>query len=152
MKLLVTVGTTTFDSLISAIDQCNLSGFETITVQHAAGHPSNNYDSHEFIYDIQKYYIEADLIITHAGAGSIYKLLEMQKRLLVVPNLERSDPHQKEIARFVQEQNYGCVCWDVTTMNESIEEAKQGIYVPYQSTAFFKTKDIVEMIHKEYAL
>ncbi|KAF8419445.1 glycosyl transferase [Tirmania nivea] len=48
----------------------------------------------------------SDLIISHAGSGSILDALRHVKRLVVVPNEDLMDNHQKELARELEAQGY----------------------------------------------
>ena len=150
MKLFVTVGTTPFNSLVSAVDNCELEAFDTVLVQHAKGNASTKYESKIFINDIQTVYLEADIVLTHAGAGSIYRLLELGKKIVVVPNLERVDPHQTQIAKYVEENQYGLVCWRLDELASTLTKAVDFAPVDYEPTLFFKTPELIELIQKEY--
>lgn len=48
----------------------------------------------------------ADLVISHAGSGSIIESLEAEKRLIVVVNESLMDNHQFELAEKMFELNY----------------------------------------------
>ena len=49
---------------------------------------------------------EVDLVITHAGAGNVFELLEIgSKPFIVVPNTQRSDKHQTELAWFLKNKD-----------------------------------------------
>ncbi len=48
----------------------------------------------------------ADLIICHAGAGSITEALSLQKKVMVVVNNTLMDNHQLELARAVVAKGY----------------------------------------------
>jgi beta-1,4-N-acetylglucosaminyltransferase len=108
MKVLVTVGSTVFDSLVSVLDKKCDSVNMLFQLSNGKYTPVNH-DFKRFIPNIDSEYKKYDLVVTHAGAGSVYALLEKGKQILVVPNLERDDDHQKELAQFVEENNFGTV-------------------------------------------
>lgn len=100
IHVLVTVGTTSFDSLIKVLDR--YSDEIQFVFQIANGKYLVKYhESIDFIENIENIYSDFDLIITHAGAGTVYKLLESDIPFIVVPNTERSDKHQLELSKFV---------------------------------------------------
>lgn len=108
MRVLVTVGTTSFDSLIRVLDQQSDKieyVFQTATGKYCA----KFHKSEKFINDIDSLYGKYDLIITHAGAGTVYKLLDDVIPFIVVPNTERSDKHQLELAQFVNIHSFAKV-------------------------------------------
>ena len=47
-----------------------------------------------------------DLIITHAGAGTVFFLLACNLPFIAVPNLERQDPHQLELYNWLEKNKY----------------------------------------------
>ena len=53
----------------------------------------------------------ADLVISHAGAGSIMESLRLKKALIVVVNQDLMDNHQIELAEAMQEANYLRFCY-----------------------------------------
>jgi beta-1,4-N-acetylglucosaminyltransferase len=57
-------------------------------------------------------YRSADVVIAHAGAGTIYQLLDMRKKSIIVPNLDPSDKHQLDIADFLLKYNYAFVAYN----------------------------------------
>ena len=116
MKIFVTVGTTPFDSLIK--EASLLKSSETILQVGESDFEASNCKIIKLTTNIVKYYFWADIVICHAGAGTIYQLLEMDKSIIVVPNLERSDQHQNEITNFVESNNYGLVARDVKKLKE----------------------------------
>jgi beta-1,4-N-acetylglucosaminyltransferase len=66
---------------------------------------------------IETKYKEADIIITHVGAGTIYKLLELGKKFIVVPNLERIDKHQRDIADYISREKYAFVAYNFNQLS-----------------------------------
>lgn len=67
---------------------------------------SLNIASFPFSDSLQDEMAKSDLVISHAGSGSILDALRMTKKLIVVPNEELMDNHQKELARELERQGY----------------------------------------------
>lgn len=121
MKILVTVGTTPFNSLIESVltsNYVNRSSFDWTLQIGKMDHNTPLYralleSGHELIdfYDVDShtYFNNFDLIVSHAGSGSVFTALRLEKKLLVVPNLERSDHHQSDLADWLSLQNYCAV-------------------------------------------
>lgn len=108
-KIVVTVGSTHFDSLISLIDSkefiqlAQSKGYGRITAQTGAyeGEIHNLTDYFDYTTPdvMSKHFSEADLVIGHAGAGTIIEVLQLGKPLLVVINEILMENHQTEVAR-----------------------------------------------------
>ena len=150
MKVLVTVGTTRFDSLISAVEHSLILNQHEVLVQCAEGLQSERYNCTKFIENIDEAYCSADLVITHAGAGSVFRLLECEANILVVPNLERQDDHQNELARFVDENQYGLVCYDVEQLDTVLQQATTFRAAPYKKSEFHAASEIATWIRQIY--
>lgn len=115
MKCIVLSGATVpFTELIEAINPdvislLNKLGYTDIEVQY--GHAKSAFNPHatvtgfSFDLNIRKKIEDADLVITHAGAGSILDSLDRSKnsiacrKILVVVNDKLMDNHQLELAR-----------------------------------------------------
>ncbi|DBA82262.1 TPA: hypothetical protein ACH3X2_000532 [Trebouxia sp. C0005] len=117
----VTVGTTKFDALIQAVDTIEIAdalvkqGCTALVIQKGAGryqvqtlvplgrqhHQHSNglqVQVFEFAPSLADYMKQADLIISHAGSGSIFEALRLGKPLVAVPNAILMDNHQAELA------------------------------------------------------
>lgn len=151
MKIFITVGTTPFETLIRFCDE-NLDSALAITMQisNDASYIPKRFDYFKFTKDIISFYQSADLIITHAGAGTIFTLLEMSKRIIVVPNLERDDSHQKDLAGVVSSNKWGLVCWQYQELPELVMSALHFPMVPYQRQEFFGGPYIDDIIRRQY--
>ncbi|MEZ8816957.1 PssE/Cps14G family polysaccharide biosynthesis glycosyltransferase [Vibrio cyclitrophicus] len=146
IKIFVTVGTTEFDELIKAVDELKLSEKYKIVAQvsPASKYNAKYINTFEFVDDIDSYMASFDLIITHAGAGSVYNLLEKGKRLLVVPNTERYDKHQIELAEYILHNNYAQVCLDINDLSKSIIQVLSETFTPYSKEDFFGENIILD--------
>jgi beta-1,4-N-acetylglucosaminyltransferase len=149
MKILVTVGTTSFDSLVKYIDTHAAFASHDIEFQIADGaykpanYPALAFVDHEII--LTKYR-SADIVIAHAGAGTIYQLLDMRKKSIIVPNLDRSDKYQLDIADFLLRHNYAFVAYNFNQIPIFLKTINAYEFAAFHKTPFFKTEEILEFI------
>ncbi|MDI6004321.1 PssE/Cps14G family polysaccharide biosynthesis glycosyltransferase [Cobetia marina] len=147
MKILVTVGTTAFDSLVLNVDKyCYKYRNDELIFQTCNELSTLSGVSFTFSKEIEAYYTSSDLVITHGGAGSIYKLLELNKKIIVCPNFDRIDHHQAEICKYVERNNFALVAWDPTTIGKLIDKSEYFIPSIYIKESFFKFKEISNII------
>eukprot|EP00743_Colponemidia_sp_Colp-15_P009943 GILK01010906.1.p1 GENE.GILK01010906.1~~GILK01010906.1.p1 ORF type:complete len:168 (+),score=23.45 GILK01010906.1:44-547(+) len=124
MNIFVTVGTTLFDALIQAIDSedflktAKKKGFRKIVAQTGRGvysvrhgiqadnSPLASLETFKYADTLDNYVAEADLIISHAGAGSVLDALRARKKLIVVINDALMDNHQLELAESLAAQRH----------------------------------------------
>uniref|UniRef100_A0AAG5CSS4 UDP-N-acetylglucosamine transferase subunit ALG13 n=1 Tax=Anopheles atroparvus TaxID=41427 RepID=A0AAG5CSS4_ANOAO len=113
-KVFVTVGTTQFDELVRAViatdalQKLASLGCETLTIQFGKGlEPDLRNVNKQTTISITGYSLKssiaddiqkADLVISHAGAGSCIEVLEAGKPLIVVVNETLMNNHQTELA------------------------------------------------------
>jgi beta-1,4-N-acetylglucosaminyltransferase len=125
-RAFVTVGTTDFDALVTAIDNkeflmcLRYHGFATLAIQIGRGQysPSQVTDPEvsaqvgvsvscfRFKDTLQADMESADLVISHCGAGSILEAVTLGKQLIVVVNDSLQDNHQTELADALVEMGY----------------------------------------------
>lgn len=148
--ILVTVGTTPFDSLIEYLDNMESSEEIILQISKDANYKPKNKKYFEFINNINDYYEEASLIITHAGAGSIYNLLEKNKKIIIVPNTERVDNHQLDITEYMNNKNYALTCYNFNSLEEMIKNINNYNLKRYEKDFFFKAKEISELVKNLY--
>lgn len=74
---------------------------------------------------------DADLVISHAGAGSCLEVLEAGKPLLVVTNNQLMDNHQAELANALQKRGYAFACTPDTLL-EALENLDPKRLNPYE--------------------
>ena len=150
-NVLITVGTTKFNSLISYLDQ-NLSRVDGCKFKFQIANGTYipvNYDYVRFSDNFIEWYKSADIVITHAGAGTIYKLLNMGKKILMVPNLERRDKHQVEIAEYLHIKGHAlwCKCYD--EIIENLNNIHNLSFLPFQAQKFSKFDEIANFLFYE---
>ncbi|CAH0399914.1 unnamed protein product [Chilo suppressalis] len=158
-RCFITVGTTRFDLLVDTLmtapvlNSLKKMGCKMITFQ------IGNSNFQPGIYDKEGIQINvfrfkdsilediksADLVISHAGAGSCLETLEAGKPLLVVVNEELMDNHQLELAEQLQVDGhlYYCTCATLETTLEMLDfnmlkpfpKPNQTMFLKYLDTA-----------------
>ena len=131
--IFTTVGTARdFSRLIKKVDVIGNKLNEKIIIQRGETKytPKNCYyfdytDRNEF----ENYIKKANIVITHAGAGTIIECLKNKKRIIIVPrrkkyNEHRND-HQIDIARELEREGKVLVCYDVKNLENKIKEIKR---------------------------
>jgi beta-1,4-N-acetylglucosaminyltransferase len=147
MKIFVTVGTTSFDSLIKFIDEEFHKNEHEITLQISEGkYVPKNFEYFKFTENIDFYYKNCDVVITHAGAGSVYRLLELKKKIIIIPNLERIDKHQIEIAEYMKENGHALMCSNIKELNFYVDEITRTELKSFKKEDFFAHLQIREMM------
>ena len=132
LTCLVTVGTTKFNALIESVDSASVAdalielGFSHLFLQIGQGeyiperlipdgqteatidraYGSLSIEYFRLVPSLAEYVDRADLVISHAGAGSIFEALNAGKRVIAVPNPLLMGNHQKELANHLQKQGY----------------------------------------------
>lgn len=117
----VTVGTTRFDELVQAatsevaIRWMVSEGYTSLTVQYGTGEPPNVDSLSNFLISIQTYSFlpsleldmrRAELILSHAGAGTVMEALRLEKKLVVVINTRLMNNHQTELAEAMADRQH----------------------------------------------
>ena len=146
MKVFVTVGTGSFDQLITEVDKCLRAPEFEVLCQIGVG----SVIPHQPHYTLSDHYKadfnNADVVITHAGAATVFELLESQKKTLIVPNQFRIDKHQSDLAQYVEQQNYAGVCWHLADLKSKLVEVFQTGYSTYQKESFFKAAELLDYL------
>ncbi|XP_077388355.1 UDP-N-acetylglucosamine transferase subunit ALG13 isoform X2 [Festucalex cinctus] len=140
----VTVGTTSFDDLIEeitsaeAVKALKCRGYEHLVLQ--VGRGSFVPDPHNFAHiamevfrfkdSIAKDMEQADLIISHAGAGSCLEALGAGKALLVVVNDKLMDNHQLELAKQLHKDSHLLYC-TCPTLTETLRSMDLSVLQPF---------------------
>ncbi|XP_069104889.1 UDP-N-acetylglucosamine transferase subunit ALG13-like isoform X1 [Argopecten irradians] len=123
-KVFVTVGTTEFDKLV-----LEKKGFTHATLQTGKGITEPlcgqvgkvTVEHYRYKPSLQEDISSADLVISHAGAGSCLETLEAGKPLLVVINNDLMGNHQLELAKQLHQDGHIYYC-DCGTLLQTIQE------------------------------
>ncbi|XP_076766023.1 alg13 UDP-N-acetylglucosaminyltransferase subunit [Xylocopa sonorina] len=128
----VTVGTTKFDELIRTLltseilEALSSKGYNELVLQVGKTlyvpdcTPRCGFTRIEYFNltgNIIDYVQAADLIISHAGAGSILDALDNKKNLIVVANESLMDNHQLELGEQLHRDKYLYYCTCQTLLN-----------------------------------
>jgi beta-1,4-N-acetylglucosaminyltransferase len=121
-RVFVTVGSTTFPELVQAVLSADVIksliglGAEELCIQHGsngavyrgANKSQTTLTIRGFDYSpsIEGEMKRADLIISHAGSGSLLEALHLGKSVIAVPNVSLMDNHQIELASALSDQGY----------------------------------------------
>lgn len=93
---------------------------------------------------------EADLIITHAGAGSMLQAIQANKCVIAVPRLskyqEHVNDHQLELANKFESLGYLKVLHDQEDLLTLVESMNH-----FQPTAFQTRQDLIPTLHERLA-
>ncbi|SNX82363.1 related to ALG13 - catalytic component of UDP-GlcNAc transferase [Melanopsichium pennsylvanicum] len=87
----------------------------------------------QFAPDLESYISSADIVISHAGSGTILDTLRMQPNiptLVVVPNTSLMDNHQVELAEALGREKY-LVVGSEDTLGEDVARAKHVVCVKF---------------------
>ena len=134
VNIFITVGTTPFDELIQACDEKLDPQKYAVKAQisDTAKYIPKSFESFAYDPDIQVHYEWADVIISHAGAGTFYQLMEMGKKVIFVPNQTLKDSHQNDICTYALKHNYAFVLNDVTALEMFLAKIQDHHFIPYE--------------------
>ena len=124
-KIFLTVGTTSFDSLIETVDcveflqliwRCGCKNLvlqvgrgiymPTFLKEHECAKYKMSFECFRFKPSLGAEMESADLVISHGGAGSILEAVTLKKLLIVVVNDTLQENHQVELADAMTSRNY----------------------------------------------
>ena len=146
-NVFVTVGTTSFDALVEALDNpavvniLRARGYTSLTMQIGRGtyrprrvrtRPGFRVDIFDFRPSLDEAMRAASLVVSHAGAGSVFEALDARAPLLVVVNESLMGNHQVELAEELRRRGHlrWCVPADVEAALEAFDEAELEPYQP----------------------
>lgn len=122
-----------FERLIRAVDELVADSTITDTVIGQIGNTEYTPKHFQWFRYIdrdafEKYQKEADLIISHAGAGALVSALKLNKTVLSIPRLEKYgehvDDHQTQISGALARAGYFREVLDMDELGHAIIESK----------------------------
>ncbi|KAJ2925232.1 hypothetical protein H1R20_g11883, partial [Candolleomyces eurysporus] len=153
MRVFVTIGSTKFDDLVQhtlseevllslkkqgyreLVIQCGNSTFE-LASSVADGSEQKferegiSIECWKFKPTLEAEYDRADLVVSHAGSGTILDVLRKGKRMIVVPNETLLDNHQKQLAVALEEKGH-LKASTVSGLAQAIEDVHKAQLVPF---------------------
>ncbi|XP_076628375.1 alg13 UDP-N-acetylglucosaminyltransferase subunit [Colletes latitarsis] len=150
-RVFVTVGTTKFDELIETVlnseilEALSLKGYNELILQIGKTSyvpnciPCCGFITIEYFTmspNILEHVKTSDLVISHAGAGSILDSLENKKNLIVVVNQNLMDNHQLELAEqlYIDKHLYYCTCETLLHTIQTMDFSLLKPFVNYRNT------------------
>jgi len=136
--IFVTVGSSAngFDRVVKYVDELKNEGKIRGKVIAQIGNGSYKPEKIDEFFkfkewdEIERLNEKADMIISHAGAGTILTALDHSKPLICVPRLqklgEHTDSHQVEMAKFLAKEKKILVANDKTELLECIRKVSRG--------------------------
>jgi UDP-N-acetylglucosamine transferase subunit ALG13 len=118
--IFVTVGTQlAFERLISAVDEwaANSPSKDIFSQIGPSKYTPLHMPYSDFLKpdDANKFFVECDLVVSHAGMGSILTALKYKKPILILPRLaslnEHRNNHQVATAKWLQKKSGVTVAW-----------------------------------------
>jgi beta-1,4-N-acetylglucosaminyltransferase len=136
MKIFVTVGHTRFNSLFKMIASFNRPEWQFVSQIYDGEIYPNCGEIFSYVDNINDFYQKADVVITHAGAGSVFTLLEMGKPTIVVANTDRVDKHQHDLLNYVERSHFAQVCRDLNMLEGLLDNLPNFEANQYKNEAF----------------
>lgn len=159
MKVLVTIGSMSekkFTRLFKMIDELCEEGVldgDQVTAQVGFdNYKSQYYKCFDMIADddFKDLIDKADLIISHAGTGTVTSCIKKGKKVIIVPRMaeydEHYDDHQLELADTFSTKKYVLQARNIEELRKCIKEADNFTPVPFISNNEKINKIVVDFI------
>ncbi len=131
-----------FTRLLKEVERLQQTGVITEEVVVQVGHTPYKSDTMKLIpfmsySEMENYFDEARLIITHAGTGSIITGVKKGKTVIAAARLskyaEHNDDHQIEISETFSQAGHILSVVDLNDLEKKLEQAKDFEPVPFKS-------------------
>ncbi|KII88584.1 glycosyltransferase family 1 protein [Plicaturopsis crispa FD-325 SS-3] len=165
MLAFVTVGSTKFDALVNAVlstpvisslrakgyvhlvVQCGNSNFDAadLAVSEDLSSSKDGVDIQlwRFKPTLKEEYERADLVISHAGSGTILDVLRLGKPLIVVPNPTLLDNHQEDLASSLSTLGH-LKASTVDELPQKIRELDVSLIIPFPPLDSNKFRNLLD--------
>ena len=154
--ILVVLGTEKYSfnrpllALETYVDEFNVD--ENIIVQGGyTNYKSNRLEVVPFFKmgELAELYLQARIIISHGGTGSVVTGIKLGKKVIVIPRLkkfgEHIDDHQLELVKAFEEKNYILPWMENVALNEVINRIEL-----FEPSTFISGKDAIIAYVKSY--
>lgn len=153
--IFVTIGShQPFDRLIKAIDEIAPTLNEDLIIAQVCKTELKvkNLKTFEFVTpeEFNSYFSQANLIISHAGMGTIISALVQKKPILVLPRLEKfketRNDHQLATAKRFAELDYIHVAYDEYELKDKLASLTQSDLVPLHKIGSYASGNLINSI------
>ncbi len=161
MKVLVTIGsmvekkfTRLFQMVDTLCEEGVLNGANVTAQVGFDAYQSKYYKCFDMIADEQfKQMIDgSDLIITHAGTGTVTSCLKKGKKVIIVPRItkydEHYDDHQLELTDLFTKQGYTLLASNLDELRDAILKIDEFTPVPFVSNNQQMNKLVIDFIER----
>jgi UDP-N-acetylglucosamine transferase subunit ALG13 len=155
--IFITTGTQApFDRLVKAMDAIipNLKGESVVAQVLKSNYRAQNMETYDFLapQDFDRYFSEAELIVSHAGMGTIISALVQKKPILIIPRLveygEHRNDHQLATAKAFETLDYIKVVYDLNELEEKINALLRFNQVPKHQLGKFASEELITSLQK----
>ena len=130
--IFATVGTGSFDALVKRMDQLAPSLKEEVVIQRGDGeYTPKNCKHFTYKQSLTEEFRKAKIVVTHGGAGTLFELVGMKKRVVAVPNLD--GVHNPDIVIKLSEDRHILWCENLEHLNTYIQRAKTEKFKKYSA-------------------
>lgn len=148
--IFITIGTQIpFDRLIEILDRIAPDLDEEIYAQVLKGkYKPKHIKTLDFIEpdEFEKVFLQARLVVAHAGMGTILSSLRKSKPLIIFPRIaslgEHRNDHQSATARMIKEKNYAYVAMDERELRELLHKDLR----PLNSIGEFASESLIKSL------
>lgn len=155
MTIFVTVGfQIPFDRLIKAMDQIapSLKGVSIIAQGSQSDYRVKNIRMFDYVppHVFNKFLIEAQIVVSHAGMGTILTALEKGKSIIVMPRLtkfgEVTTDHQLATAKKLEARNYVHVAYDENELKYKLPSILKGSLAPLHKINQYASDQLINSL------
>lgn len=161
MKVLVTVGsmvekkfTRLFETIDELCDEGVLQGKEIIAQVGFERYKSKNFETFDMASDadFKELISKADLIITHAGTGTVTSCLKQKKKVIIFPRMieydEHYDNHQLELSNLFEKNNFVLCAKNKEQLKQCILSLNQFHPAEFKTNNSYINKIVIDFIEK----
>jgi len=134
MMIFVTVGSVApFDALIERVDELAGRGAicDVVCQIGDGNYIPKNTEWFRFEKGLGERYREADMVVTHNGAGTLFELLALGKKAIAVPNPGTVQVDNIDIVLKLSRDGHILLCMELDELEEFLRKAPAWEPVPY---------------------